>query len=309
MRSARIVAITGGTGFIGTELVRACLSEGCQVRVLSRNPDVSNGSVDWFQGDLMDSHFVPSAFLDNVDILYNCAAEIKDESKMFELHVTATQKLVSFAEGKIKRWVQLSSVGAYGDIGDFEVDETTSENPRGIYEISKTKADQIVMSSSIPSVVVRPSNVFGSSMSNQSLKQLVLSLDKGWFFYFGNRKALMKYVHVCDVVEALILCGKHKSAIGKTFIVSDTLILEGFVQAVCRARGVKTPKIDLPLPLVKIFVKLLEKLPKFPLSSTRLKSLSAHGSYSARNIKKDLGFSFAKTLEQRVMHYAKELKK
>ena len=309
MRSARIVAITGGTGFIGTELVRACLSEGCQVRVLSRNPDVSNGSVDWFQGDLMDTHFVPSAFLDNVDILYNCAAEIKDESKMFELHVTATQKLVSFAEGRIKRWVQLSSVGAYGDIGDFEVDETTVENPRGLYETSKTQADQIVMSSSIPSVIVRPSNVFGSNMPNQSFKQLVLSVDKGWFFYFGNRKARMKYVHVCDVVKALILCGNHKSAIGKTFIVSDTLILESFVQTICRARGVKTPEIELPFPLVKVFVKLLEKLPKFPLSSTRLKSLSTHGSYSSRNIEMDLGFSFTKTLDQQIMQYAKELKK
>lgn len=309
MRSARIVAVTGGTGFVGTELVKTCLSEGCQVRVLSRNPDISDESVEWFQGDLTDKHFVPSAFLDSVDILYHCAAELKDESKMFELHVTATQKLVSFAEGRVKRWVQLSSVGVYGDIGDFEVDETTLENPSGSYEISKTLADQIVMSSNIPSVIVRPSNVFGIGMPNQSFKQLVLSVDKGWFFYFGNRMAQMKYVHVCDVVNALILCGNHKSAVGRTFIVSETLILEEFVRSICKARGVKTPEIDLPFSIVTAFVKLLERLPKFPLSSTRLNSLSNYGSYSSRSIEMDLGFSFTKTLEKWVTQYAKDLKK
>ena len=66
---------------------------------------------------------------------------------------------------------------------------------------------------------------------------------------------------------------------------------------------------DLPFQLIRAFVKIFGKVPNFPLSLNRLNSLTNYASYSSRNIEIDLGFSFAKTLENWITQYARELEK
>ena len=93
-----------------------------------------------------------------------------------------TQRLVDLAKGKIGRWVQLSSMGAYGVCRNGVLTEDSLEQPSGTYEQTKTEADEIIKRSGIPFVILRPSNVFGSSMSNNSLFDLMEMLRKGFFF-------------------------------------------------------------------------------------------------------------------------------
>jgi len=71
-----IVAITGGTGFIGQKLVSRHLAQGHEVRVLSRRKAVEPGA-KLCSGDLSDTDAL-RAFVDAADILYHCAGEIRD---------------------------------------------------------------------------------------------------------------------------------------------------------------------------------------------------------------------------------------
>ena len=110
------IAITGGTGFIGRKLVIHHLEQGHEVRVLSRRPSDSkdlSASVLWFHGDLSATLELQS-FVDCADVLYHCAGELSDETRMKEVHVEGTKRLIRAAVGRVRRWVQLSSVGAYG---------------------------------------------------------------------------------------------------------------------------------------------------------------------------------------------------
>ena len=68
-----IVAVTGGTGFVGASLVRAHLAKGDEVRVLSRGRSSPvTGEARMVQGDLtMAQEFV------GADILYHCAGELR----------------------------------------------------------------------------------------------------------------------------------------------------------------------------------------------------------------------------------------
>ena len=109
-----IIAITGGSGFVGQQLLRYYVQKGYEVRVLSRKELKKGAGFDLFYGDLSDSKVDLSNFVDKVDILFHCAGEIRNESLMEGLHVGGTKRLVDAAKGKIGRWVQLSSVGAYG---------------------------------------------------------------------------------------------------------------------------------------------------------------------------------------------------
>ena len=212
-----IIAITGGSGFIGKLLAERHLNQGDQVRLLSRKTQFKSVNPQYFFGDLSSPDVNLSSFLNNIDILYHCAGEINNESLMQELHVNGTQRLVDASQGKIGRWVQLSSVGAYGACRTGMITESSKEQPFGIYERTKTEADKIIKNSGIPCVILRPSNVFGIDMPNQSLRGLLRTIQKGLFFFIGKKnKSLVNYVHIADVVEVLMCCGSDDKALGDT---------------------------------------------------------------------------------------------
>ena len=110
---SQTIAITGGSGFIGTLLVRHHINLGDQVRILSRHradalPDL-HGSMP-FQGDF--SQHIPRNFLDGADLVYHLAAELGDESRMHAVNVVGTSNLLRAAvSAGVRRWVQLSSIG------------------------------------------------------------------------------------------------------------------------------------------------------------------------------------------------------
>jgi len=112
----RIIAVIGGTGFIGNKLVHRLLAEGDRVRVLTRRATGATGLPDvvsLYPGDLADGANALKPFVDGVDILYHCATELRDEARMYPVHVLGTRNLVEAAEKRSGRLVQLSSVGVY----------------------------------------------------------------------------------------------------------------------------------------------------------------------------------------------------
>ena len=293
-----IIAITGGSGFIGKQLVNRHIQQGDQVRLLSRKPLLGNISVQYFLGDLSNSDVDLSSFVDGVDILYHCAGEINNESLMQELHVSGTQRLIDAAQGKIGRWVQLSSVGVYGTCLDGTITENSKEQPFGVYERTKTKSDKIVKNSGIPCVILRPSNVFGAEMANQSLFQLISMINKGLFFYLGKRGVLVNYIDVEDVVEALFLCGNRDNALGEIYNLSQTIEIEKMVLSFSFVLGVKSKFLRLPEFPIRAVVKIFEIFPKFPLTTTRIDALTSRCTYKSNKIMEELNFEFKSTLEE-----------
>ena len=293
-----IIAITGGSGFIGSLLVDKFLKQSNQVRLLSRNTRAERKNVQYFLGDLSNPSVDLSGFLDGVDILYHCAGEVSNESLMQELHVNGTQRLADAAQGKIGRWVQLSSVGAYGACRDGTITEDSKEQPFGVYERTKTESDKIVTNSGIPFVILRPSNVFGIKMTNQSLFQLIDMINKGLFFYLGKRGVLINYIDVEDVVEALFLCGNRDNALGEIYNLSQTIEIEKMVLSFSFVLGVKSKFLRLPEFPIRALVKIFAIFPKFPLTTTRIDALTSRCTYKSNKIIEELSFKFKSTLEE-----------
>lgn len=291
-----IVAITGGTGFIGRGLVVHHVAIGDEVRVFSRRPPCTGlpERVIWHQGDLSAGRDL-SRFVEGADVLYHCAGELTDKSRMAAVHVTGTEALISAARGKIGRWVQLSSVGAYGHRSEGVVTEQTEVHPVGRYETTKTEADALVAcaagAGAFEFSVLRPSNVYGEGMSNRSLYQLFAMIQRGWFFFIGPPGASVNYVHVEDVVSALTLCATHSDARGKTYILSDSGTLEALVKSVATELARPMPSIRLPVAAMNGLANIFEWLPGFPLTRSRVSALTCRARYSRGAIEQDLGFS------------------
>lgn len=294
--SRGLIALTGGSGFIGSLLLRKLLSDGWRVRLLTRSPDKfeQSDSVEVFNGDLLTNDNW-SDFMQGVSVVIHVAAEVKNPELMMAVNVDGSKKMLAAAlDAGVSRWVQLSSVGAYGPVTTGWVTENSPENPQGVYEKSKAIFDQLLRKISLQSkmevCIVRPSNVYGPNMTNQSLFQMIRMIKRNWFFYIGSAGSSANYVHVNDVVDGILLCAKSPKAVNKTYILSDWTTLENMVHGVSDAISVPRPCIRLPLKLTIFFSHLLQWIPRWPLTVSRVRALSVRSRYSTKAIERDLGW-------------------
>jgi len=298
-----IVAITGATGFIGRRLIMRHLNQGDKVRVLSRRSTSEAGlpnSVQWFQGDLSNTDNLQT-FVDGADVLYHCAGEIRDPLLMESVHVVGTHRLIEAATDRIGCWVQLSSTGAYGQQREGIITELTQLNPRGIYEVTKVQSDALVKEASssgaFQHVILRPSIVYGAAMPNQSLYNMISMIERGWFFFIGKSGASANYIHVDNVVEALVLCSKAHQAIGQVYNLSDHCTLEYFVANIAKLLGCSAPRTRLPELSVRMLTKLFGRIPGVPLTGTRVDALTNSAVYSNEKIEQELGYRHLLSME------------
>jgi len=278
-----------------------------QISVLSRTMQLSYPpSVTIIEGDLADGNCNLDKFLSGCDLIFHCAGEVSDTSRMRQVHVVGTERLLDATKkyaskaNKTIHWVQLSSVGAYGlehtgsKVIERIVTEEASENPIGEYEVTKTQSDKLVRESAkdghITFSMLRPTFVFGVGMRNQSLISLVKFIRRGLFFYIGKKGAVTNYIHVDDVVDALILCGFHKRAIGQVYNLSNDCLLEEVVESIAASANISAPKLRVPRNVAIIMVQVIGIFVPLPLTLERVKALSNRTRYSSHKIFSELGF-------------------
>lgn len=301
------VLVTGGSGFIGRRLVDALCKGGSEVRVVSRRADcLLPDGVQVVTCDLASEEGRLDRAIEGCEAVFHCAGEIRDASAMERLHVGGTQRLLEAAQkeaeqkGKALHWVQLSSVGAYGhppqDVNrDRVVTEETPPQPMGVYEVTKTRSDELVAQAGksgwLTCSIVRPSNVFGGDMPDPSLRKLGTMVRKGLFFYIGRPGAVATWVHVDDVVEVLRLCGTDPRALGKTFNVSNDCLLEEMVEGIASALKVRRPWLRLPEPFVRTAVRAAGLVAKVPLTQEGINGMVRRTRYPYRKLEQELGFA------------------
>lgn len=290
----KVVAVTGGSGFVGRHLVARHVAFGDQVRYLTRSVQQhALPGAKAYVGDLRIEDGLRS-FVSGVDILYHCAAELRDVSGMEEVNVQGTKRLLAAVRDDFGFWVQLSSTGVFGPIHGGTVDEQMPILPSNLYEGSKAKADKLILDTALGRfrcVLLRPSNIYGPDMTNQSLFQLIRMIDAGLFFFIGSPGATANYVHVENVVDSLMLAaGSQLPENGRAYIVSDHCTMEEFVTMIAEALGRKPPRRRLPEGPVRLAARLCEGIPGFPLTTSRIDALTNRVVYSSRRIEEELGY-------------------
>jgi nucleoside-diphosphate-sugar epimerase len=295
-----VVGITGASGFVGSALMRRHIDAGDVVRCLSRQSKATSqqSGVQVIEGDLERPDEALARFSDGLDVLYHCAAEVRDVRRMQAVNVEGVRALLRAAAGRIGRWVQLSSVGVYGASQSGLISEDTAVAPRGIYEQTKADADALVTEAGrlrdIASyAVLRPSIVFGPGMPNQSIAQMMRMVQRRLFFYIGRSGASANYVHVSNVADALLLCGTSPQAGGRVYNLSDWCTVEDFVDAIADALGCPRPRLRLPEWPVRRAVRLINHIAPLPLTDSRVDALINRNRYSIQRIQRDLTFSLA----------------
>jgi nucleoside-diphosphate-sugar epimerase len=316
------VCVTGANGFIGRYLVGALSHQGHTVRVLTRRGgNVFPSDVEVVQGDLISLDCPFDQFLHDCEVLFHCAGEIHDPKVMRLLHVEGTKRLIQAQlrehsrKGRRMHWVQLSSVGAYGPpLGQPQADrvitEQTTVSPVNEYEITKTISDELVIQASRSGAmtysVLRPSNVFGTRTTNQSLRRLIEIVRRGLFFYVGRPGAVVTYVHVDDVVSALMVCGVMPRAKGQIYNLSCDCELEVFINHIASQLRVRRPSLRIPAPLIQVPISLLSNLLESFIKIPSLNVLLLRTRYPSKKIETELEFKFSKPLPAGVEDLVRE---
>lgn len=293
--SAKVVAVTGGTGFIGRSLVRSLLAKGHHVRVLTRGSGENLPvDVEIFRGDLGRPNCILEDFLRGTDLLFHCAAELINSERCHEVNVEGTARLIEAAQGKVRRWVQLSSVGVYGPIYSGIVTEDSPETPVNAYEKSKSASDALVRlaarNGAFEAVLLRPSNVFGDGVASNYLHQICLIIQRGWFIYVGPSNSAVSFVHVNDVVQALLLCGFLPQAVGRTYNVSGYDSLTTLVESLATALDRSPPQLRLPEWSVRMLIFLLSHFRHLPITTVQLQVLTSRVKYDSTRIASELKY-------------------
>lgn len=316
---AKQVCVTGASGFVGKRLVEKLLSEGFLVRVLTHNSKRSfPEGVETFYADLASNTCNLKEFFSGCDVFFHCAGDIKNPVHMHALHVDGVERLLkAFCDeidltGHPMHWVQLSSAGVYGKSTNHpakvqKISELSKNQPYGKYEITKAKSDKLLLeaakSNKFTFSILRPTNIVGLDMPNQSFRGLVESIVKRRFFYIGSIHSVSNYIHVDDVVSVLLLCSCSPKAINQIFNLSNDCKLSDIVLSLSLDKKIKHKILIIPEWFVRLVINLTPRFFKLPLTQSRVDALVSRTYYPNTKIKRALRFLPKKSIPDFAVEY------
>ena len=142
-----VLAITGGTGFVGGRLIEAALADGHRVRALARRAQPGRDGVTWVSGALDDLNAL-AKLVDGTDAVIHVAGVVNapDRASFAKGNIDGTRGIADAAAGK--RFVHVSSLVA-------------REPQLSNYGWSKAKAERIVQAGDTDWTIVRPPAIYG----------------------------------------------------------------------------------------------------------------------------------------------------
>lgn len=205
-----VVGITGGSGFIGTHLIKNLRLKNFQVKVLAleNNPNFPK-EVKFIKGDLVKKENL-GKFLKEVDVLIHLAGSIfPPDNTMMENNVMSTFNLISESLNyPIKQIIFTSSVAVYGKDKRQKFKEDDECFPNTNYGLSKYLAEKIVLYwgnlTGKPVTIFRPFNVYGPGNYKGIIYSFLSDIkNKGKIVIYGNGKQERDFMYVEDFVEAV----------------------------------------------------------------------------------------------------------
>lgn len=266
---ARTVFLTGGTGFVGRQLLSALDASGdwCRVRCLTRRrpPQTdANARIQFVHGDLTEPETYRAA-LRGCDVVLHLAATTgkAKPAAHFQVNAEGTRRLLQASrESGVSRFVHVSSIAA-----------VYRNNRAYHYGHSKAQAEEAVRASGINHLIVRPTVIIGGDSG--VWKGLVGLAALPLTPMFGDGQVLVQPVDVDDIVRFLTTLATDDNLPDRAVDVGgpDVLTLESLLQAIRRALGKPDRQlIHLPVRSAIAFLVHAEKwlYPVLPFTAGQL---------------------------------------
>lgn len=244
MAEERIWLVTGGAGFIGSNIAEELVRQGKRVRIFDNfstgkreHMAAFRDKVEIVEGSVTDLETCRHAVRDCDYVIHQAAIRsvpksVDQPTASHDANATGTlNMLIAAKDAKVKRFVYASSSSAYGDAKRFPQKESYKPEPISPYAVSKLCGEQYAIlftkTFGLETVSLRYFNVFGPRQDPESLYSAVIPkfmeaaylgqpLEVHW-----DGKQSRDFTHIGNVVAANLLAAKTKSGVGETFNIAN----------------------------------------------------------------------------------------
>ncbi len=250
-----LIAVTGATGFVGTEVVRQARSEGLRVRAIVRDSERTRSwgereEVELVCGDVFEAESLAGAFAGVKAVVHLVGIVVEHGRNTFErVHTDATRTVVDAAkQAGIRRYVHMSTLG-------------TRANARSRYHQTKWAAEEYVRQSGLAWTILRPSVIYGpGDKAINVLAKVIRRLPCVPVLGDGNAK--VQPVSVATVAQAVGGALKNDASTGIMYDLCGPTAFtwNELYDKLLTFYGLRKPKWHLPLSMARLQAAVLEKL-------------------------------------------------
>ncbi len=230
-----VLAITGGTGFVGATLIDLAIAAGWRVRALTRRPQAARPGVDWVSGALDQPTNLAKLTRGSDAVIHVAGVVNAPDAAGFEAgNVGGTLNVVQAArETGVRRLIHVSSLSA-------------REPALSVYGRSKAKAETIVQASGLDWTIVRPPGIYGPG--DHELLDLFKMAKFGFVMMPPRGKA--SWIEVGDLARLLLALVPADEALAMIYEPDDAIgggwPHESFAKAVGWAVGRRVTAVHTP---------------------------------------------------------------
>lgn len=287
-----MILVIGGTGFVGSHLVRRMRREGLPLRALVRNPDKAQAladlGVEAVPGDLSDKASLEKAVAGAERVIHLVGIIQEAHGVTFKgVHVEGTRTIVEAArKAGVRHFFYQSALGA---------------RPGAKSEYHKTKwhAEELVRASGIPYTILRPSLIYGPG-DQFTLRLAEIIRQAPVLPIIGSGKSRIQPIAIDDVVSCIVKAVSSDAFLNESYEIGgpEQLTYEEVTRAIAEAMGIRRPAVHVPMLFMRSMARVLEAvLPKPPVTSDQLIMLNEDNVCSMRDLREVFGIEPTKFQE------------
>jgi uncharacterized protein YbjT (DUF2867 family) len=265
--STGLVAVFGGTGFLGRRIVRHLRSREYTVRIASRHPErrqrlfgTDDPHIQSVKANVRDERSVTDAIAGAHTVVNAVSLYVEHGDETFHsIHVEAAQRVAVQAQrAGIKHLVHVSGIGS-------------DHRSRSLYIRKRGEGELAVLGACANAIIIRPAVMFGP---DDAFLTTILNLLKRLPIYpmFGNGVTRLQPAYVEDVAEAIVRAAQRTETNAITFECCGPRIYtyEELLRAIARETELKRILIPVPFGAWKALAWIAEMMPSPPITRNQV---------------------------------------
>ena len=211
------ILITGGAGFIGSNLAEFLLKRKYNVSIIDdlsvgKRSNIKSKNIQFIKKDITQINKVK--FKKKIDVIIHLAARAeilisKDKEEIYSIsNLYALQKLLNFASRNyVKKFIFASSASIYGDTKNKKITENYKSDPKHFYAYTKLIGEKMIINyckiNQIKHSIFRFFNIYGKNSNAVVAKFIAQKLQNKKITIYGNGKQKRDFLHVDDLNNAI----------------------------------------------------------------------------------------------------------